>query len=163
MKSILVIIVFLTTMGHAQKDLAMVNSKKDVEKTSEIFEEDKIKAVIIKETEAFSNHDINAWRACFTQSSQTAYVYRWPDGTTGQIVGFKNLEKMVESWMEGEEDSVYKTLERVDWNIKIKDNMAWVTYKEKANIDGDEHLIEEIRILEKIKGVWKLDMIGYVF
>ena len=149
----------MATIGQAQEELALASfGNKAI-----LSDDAMIKAVIIKETEAYSQDDMNAWRSCFTQSPNTAYVYRWADGTTGQMVGFKNLEKMVQGWMDGEEDSEYQTLSRYDWNINLNGDMAWVTYKEKADIDGTEYTIQEIRILEKIDNEWKLDMIGYVF
>lgn len=163
MRTLIIVFILLTAVGQAQENLAMLTKEAPIHIDSSFSDEDQIKAVIIKETDSYSNDDMDAWRSCFTQSAQTAYLYRWPDGTTGQVVGFKNLEAMVQGWMDGEEDSDYTTLDRYHWNIKINGDVAWVTYKEKAKIDGKEYTIEEIRILEKIGGQWKLDMIGYIF
>lgn len=163
MRTLFVVFVLLTAGGQAQETLAMLTKEAPTHIDGSFSDEDQIKTVIIKETDSYSNDDMNAWLSCFTQSAQTAYLYRWPDGTTGQVVGFKNLETMVQSWMNGEEDSDYKTIDRYHWNIKIKGDIAWATFKEKAEIDEQEYIVEEIRVLEKIEGQWKLDMIGYVF
>ncbi len=162
MRTLLILFALVSVTAYSQEDLALATTKK-LKKITYLSDEDQIKSVIIKETETYSAGDADGWRSCFTQSPKTAYVYRWPDGETGQIVGFEQLNAMMTESMNAEQVSNYKTLGRSDWNIKIKGDMAWVTYKEKASIDGKEYSIEEIRVLEKINGAWKLDMIGYIF
>ncbi len=126
-------------------------------------EEEKIKEVIIGETAAYEEGSIDKWRNVVTQSPKMTYLYGLQDGTTGHVVGFKALEKMILEWIADKEKSDYKTIERTHWNIKITGNTAWATYKEKAMVDGEMLIGEEIRILEKIDGKWKIDLVAFIF
>ena len=130
---------------------------------NEFQEESKIKKVILMETEAYKEGDIEKWKSTVTQSSKMVYVYGLDDGTTNQVIGFESLEKMMMEWMTNKVDSDYKTIERTGWNININNNVSWVTYREKAMLNGKVTIGEEIRVLEKINGDWKLDLVSFIF
>lgn len=129
----------------------------------QIKEEESIKKVIIDETESYSKQDIETWRNCLTKSSKMAYVYGMPDGSTGAVIGYENIEKMMLEFLKENSQSTYITKKREDWNIKINGDMAWATYKEISVIDGQESEAQEIRVLEKIDGNWKLGLISFIY
>ena len=126
------------------------------------IEEAKIKKVILAETTAYEQESMEAWEDTVTKSSEMAFIYGLADGTRGHVTGYDNIKTLVQEWMNGEEDT-YQFLERSNWNIKINGNQAWATFREKAIVAGENTIGEEIRVLEKIDGKWKLDVIAFIF
>ncbi|MEO1484802.1 MAG: hypothetical protein AAFU57_03575 [Bacteroidota bacterium] len=126
------------------------------------LEETKIKKVILAETMAYEQESMDAWEDTVTKSTNMTFVYGLADGTRGHINGYDNIKTLVQEWMDGEEDT-YEFIERSNWNIKINGNQAWATFREKATVNGQTTIGEEIRILEKIDGKWKLDVIAFIF
>ncbi|MEL6974334.1 MAG: hypothetical protein AAGL29_02955, partial [Bacteroidota bacterium] len=114
------------------------------------------------ETMAYEQKSMDVWEATVTQSPKMAFIYGLSDGNRGHVIGYDNIKTLVQEWMNGEDDT-YQFIERSDWNIKISGNHAWATFREKALVNGKTTIGEEIRVLEKIDGKWKLDVIAFIF
>ena len=143
--------------------LAFLMSGSVLGQISKSLEKEKIKEVILKETQAYEEGNMEKWKNTITQSKQMAYVFSLQNGTTKQVIGYENVAAMIAEWMGNKEDGAYETTERTNWNIKIVGDGAWAIFKEHALIDGKPVILEEIRFLEKIAGEWKLDLVSFIY
>ena len=50
-----------------------------------------------------------------------------------------------------------------DWNIRVFNNCAWASFKQKYNYDGKTNESREVRFLEKEEGIWKIVYINAVY
>lgn len=126
-------------------------------------EEDLIKKAIIAETDHYFARDMNRWKNCFVNSEKTAIIQKYSDGELLSVRGLDVIAaKAKKAWKENP-DMDFKTTDRLQWNISIKDNVAWVHYKQKAMVNGTEYSSEEIRVLVKEAGNWKIALESSIF
>ena len=121
--------------------------------------ENEIKQVINGETEAFQNNNPEKARQFFSNSSKVAFIQRLPDGKVTTTVGGINIDGEPQSG--GKVDYLalgFKLLGRSDWNISVRKNIAWVNFRQKTALGDAEYLSDEIRVLEKEKGQWKITL-----
>lgn len=50
------------------------------------------------------------------------------------------------------------TFTRLNWNIQIRGNVAWVSYTQRSETPEQKVESSETRVLERIKGSWKIAM-----
>ena len=58
-----------------------------------------------------------------------------------------------------------KQFERIKWHVEISQSadMAWATYHEQVRNDVNVSYTDEIRVLHKVDGEWKLALVGTFF
>ena len=112
-------------------------------------EEDAIKQVIIDETEAYVSADNDKGKALLS------FPYT-------NIVNLPQDEAIMTRMNTSEED-LYETapfqlenIIRTDWDIQLRQHVAWVTFKQTAETMGSKVLTLETRILEKEGESWKI-------
>ena len=126
-------------------------------------EEDLIKKVIIAETDHYFAQDMKRWKNCFVNSEKTAIIQKYSDG---ELLSVKGLDVIAanakKAWQENP-DMDFKTTDRLQWNISIKDHVAWVHYRQKAMINGTEYISEEIRVMVKEDDNWRIALESSIY
>lgn len=119
--------------------------------------ESEVKAFIVGETEAFQNNDYEKSRQFTSESAKTAVIQRLPDGRVSTSIGGVSIEGAKGSSEKMDYIAMgFKVLERSNWNINARKNVAWVNYRQKTTLGGAEYVSDEIRVLEKENGEWKI-------
>ena len=114
-------------------------------------EEAAIKKVIEDETAHFMARDYDKWANCFVQSPMTCYSWMSPSANKSGFVmmqGWEDISTKTKAYFakhEKQENLPKKT----DYQFKVSDEMAFVTFKENANP-------MQSRVLEKVNGQWKI-------
>lgn len=128
--------------------------------------EEAIKKLIVSETEHFLNADYPAWSAGFVQ---TPYLL-WSvtnGGEAGDVItnrGWEEFSKAMKTgWFDAKPEAWAKemrksTITRLNWNIQIRGNVAWVSYTQRAETPEQKVETTETRVLERIKGAWRIAM-----
>jgi hypothetical protein len=122
-----------------------------------------IKNVIIAETEHYFAKDLAAWKSCYLDDKKTAMVQKLPKGQLVNLQGLDDLVSNAKSFFEANEDFEFKILKRFNWNISIKNEVAWVNFKETQVVEGTELSSEEIRVLVKEEAKWKIAFISSIY
>lgn len=110
-----------------------------------------IKKVIEQETAYFYARDFDGWASCYVQSPITYFSWISPSANKGSLQMVQGWEK-VSSTMKAylakypKRDNPAK---KTDYQFRITDNMAFVTFKENNND-------LQTRVLEKVDGKWKI-------
>lgn len=129
-------------------------------------ETEAILSLIDAETAAYFAKDFAAWQACWAHG---AYVRRFAWFARGGMI--LNVGWEQESAEQRRSMAAYpapnhsmQQLVRENINIRIGHDMAWVTFDQTAPSTGDPFdvagLQHELRILERIDGVWKIVCCG---
>lgn len=126
-------------------------------------EEEQIKKVIIAETEHYFARDMMKWKACFVHTEKTAVIQKYANGEQVSVVGFNEMEARTKKAWEENPEMDFKIISRLQWNISITDNVAWVNFKERQTINGTERPSEEIRVLVKENNTWKIALLSSIF
>jgi hypothetical protein len=129
-------------------------------------QEEAIKKVIVNETEQFLNNDYAAWSASFVQ----APYFIWSvtnGGEAGDVItnrGWEEFNKAMKTgWFDANPEAWTKEMRkskvsRLSWNIQIRGNVAWVSYTQRSETPEQKVESTETRVLERIKGVWRIAM-----
>lgn len=133
-----------------------------VKKTSDRnVEHAEITAVIEAETTAFLKRDIDALCRCWVQEPYLKHTTILPYAGMVQVNGIDGLRDHFIAHFRNEPvlDIKPEEIRRREWNIVVRDSMAWVTFEQFATSRDATHmsgLQMHTRILEKVRGRWKL-------
>jgi|GEM_PF-5279593 len=119
-------------------------------------DEEVIKNVIAAETNHFHKKDMDSWSETVVQSDYFAGVYALKDGQVNKSIGFENAKSTLHQYLKEAGDYKIPTVERKNWNIQIRDNVAWATYDQTTGYPDQVDDSIEMRICEKIEGQWKI-------
>ena len=130
-------------------------------------EEEAIKKVIIEETEAFWNKDFKRLSSYMVQAEYIRVVGWWEHGGVTVRKGWSVIGARTEKLMKENPEKNYQQVTRENFNIRISENMAWVTFEQFGTDTGEKAmdmpgLSYETRILEKHNGQWKIAYIGWL-
>jgi len=132
------------------------------------LDRNEIIAVIEEETAAWLRRDLAAWAACWVQSDRAQHVNARPSVGARRLVGFHTIRDHVSARMEllSESDLQPEKIRREDWRISISAKMAWVTFDQVSpldvNIEAAPGRHNQMRILEKVSGYWKIVAIFHI-
>ena len=123
-------------------------------------EEKAIMEVIENESKYFWGRDIKNWKKCYVHADYVTWAAATRDGVR-QYNGWKAWYKEVKSlFQESPEQEPYDGIVRkYDYNFRIYGSGAWVSFKQEDN----GTVTNEIRILEKEKGQWKIALVQLFF
>ncbi len=113
-------------------------------------DEDKIKQLIERETKAFFEIDYNTWKDCW---AHVPYAF-WSFADTTDVNCFANYFKT-------SKPSAAK-IERKWISIKIYGNGAYARFVQLVRDDTIRPAQEELRVLEKINGQWKIVCVSVI-
>jgi hypothetical protein len=158
MKTLLILIMFLALVSCNSSN----NGANDIEA---------IKAAIEKETLSFIKGDKQNWDASWVQAKHSYWSYSDSTGTSF-IEGWDKINKNFEELFKTRKanrnidvvtDTNEITVERKWQEIRVYGDGAYVRYTQKVKdnqIDRDE--TSQIRVMEKMDGVWKVVYVGII-
>lgn len=124
--------------------------------TSEETEKTAIKKVIAAETQAYIDKDFDAMDNAYAIAPYTTNITNVPIGTVEIAHRYKNGQPPVRDQKTIDSIIPLTDVVRSDWDIQIRENVAWAIFNQKLNAMGSRYPSVETRILEKINGQWKL-------
>jgi len=115
---------------------------------------DAIKAVIERETKAFFEIDPKGWSESWLHSPYSFWSFA--DTTdVNSFSGWAQIEKGFADYFKNSKPSQAK-IDRTWVDIKIYGNGAYARFTQKVNDNTIRPVQAEVRVLEKVKGQWKI-------
>ncbi len=111
------------------------------------------------ETEAFCNKEFELWESFWFQE-QTSYKSYFRNQQFIEYDGWKEIRKFAEDYFSENPNPESIPEESKDYEITIRDNLAWVKYQVKDSVRGNK---KEYRRLIKIDGEWKISYMSTVY
>ena len=144
MKSYLILLFILfITKSHAQN----VTSSE---------EQNEIKKVIADESKFFYARNIEKWTNCYRQTPQT-YWAKIEKEEGIQKEGWENIMPFVTNYFKENSKAIKATFKRENYNFrKVNPTYIWVTFDQNKTMKDKKESSKETRILELIKGEWKI-------
>ena len=115
-----------------------------------------IKKVCMAETQAFLDHDYDAWASYHIQNADEQLVYSTPNNSFGTHSGWENISKSVKDWTKGPKPENTKAWWG-NWTFALHGDMAFVAYD--ASVPTGEDKISRFRessTLLRVNGEWKI-------
>lgn len=156
-------------MSRGLSNAAMLQNKPIGGATLDIEGEKKaIKAVIKAESDAFFARDYDAWAQQWSQVEETVRLGAQSGGAVNYSVGWDKQKNMVSNilkrYPDANQDAV-ETMRRENWQFRISADMAFVTFDQNSALTKDTivpvGLSHQMRLMEKINGVWKITMAAH--
>lgn len=113
-----------------------------------------IKRVIMMETASYLGVDQINWAATWLPASYAYWSFADKDGSQF-ISGWENIQQTFDQYFKSQKPSKAKL--SYTWNeIRVYSNGAYVRFKEKADDGNRVEITDQVRILEKKDGKWKI-------
>lgn len=119
-----------------------------------------IKSLIEKETKAFFEIDQKTWADCW---AKVPYAF-WSFADTTDVnsfTGWEAINKGFSNYFKTSKPSTAK-IERSWRDIRIYGNGAYARFTQHVKDDTDRPSQEEVRVLEKINGQWKIVCVSVI-
>ena len=125
-------------------------------------EQDAIKKVVADEAKFFYAQNAEKWANCYRQTNQTYWARIEKDGTL-QKEGWDNIAPFVMGYIKDNPKLVKSTFKRENYNFrKVNPTYIWITFDQIRTTSGRKDFSKETRIMELIKGEWKIiNMTGF--
>ena len=119
-------------------------------------EQDAIKKVIADETKFFYARNVEKWSNSYRQTPQT-YWAKIEKEEGFQQEGWDNIMPFVSNYFKENSKAVKATFKRENYNFrKVNPTYIWVTFDQSKALKDKKESSKETRILELIKGEWKI-------
>ena len=119
-------------------------------------EQDAIKKVLADESKFFYARNIEKWTTCYRQTPQT-YWAKIEKEEGFQKEGWDNILPFISSHFKENPKAVKAIFKRENYNFrKVNPTYIWVTFDQNKTIKDRKESSKETRILELIKGEWKI-------
>ncbi|MBC7410524.1 MAG: hypothetical protein H7339_19235 [Arcicella sp.] len=119
-------------------------------------EQDEIKKVIADESKFFYVSNIEKWATCYRQTPQTYWARIEKEGVF-QKEGWDNIMPFVTNYFKENPKVIKATFKRENYNFrKVNPTYIWVTFDQNRTVSEIKSSSKETRILELIKGEWKI-------
>lgn len=117
-------------------------------------EKEAIKRVIMMETESYLGLDQETWISAWHPVSYAYWSFADKDGSQ-YINGWENIQQTFEQYFKSEKPS--KARISYTWQeIRVYSNGAYVRFQEKADDGNRVEVTDQVRMLEKKDGKWKI-------
>ncbi len=125
-------------------------------------EQDAIKKVIADESKFFYARNIEKWTNSYRQTPQT-YWAKIEKEEGYQKEGWDNILPFVTNYFTEKPKAVKVTFKRENYNFrKVNPTYIWTTFDQTRVTLGKKDFSKETRIMELIKGEWKIvNMTGF--
>lgn len=125
-------------------------------------EQDAIKKVVVDETKFFYARNAAKWADCYRQTNQT-YWACIEKGESLQQEGWDHIAPFVVNYIKNNPKPIKGTFKRENYNFrKVNPTYIWLTFDQTRTTAGKKDFSKETRIMELIKGEWKIvSMIGF--
>jgi hypothetical protein len=133
---------------------------------SAAMEEDTIKKIITDETVFFAQRDLKAWSECYLPVPYvrwTALIYENKRPVVMSVDNWMMLYNGMRAYFRSQEGQAIDPIinsARMDWNIQIRGNVAWVKFIQKNF--GLNEASHEVRVLEKQNGKWRIVLVSSI-
>lgn len=115
-----------------------------------------IKKLIVDEAKAFYARNVEQWREFYRQTPQTYWAISAQE-TILQQDGWDNINAFVEGYFKENPKKLKWTFKRDGYNFrKVNPTYVWVTFNQTKTLKSEKVVTRELRIVELIKGDWKL-------
>lgn len=119
-------------------------------------EQDAIKQAIATEAKYFYARNMEKWANCYRQTPQTYWALVEKDHAS-QKDGWDNISNFMTNYFNENSKAVKCTFKRENYNFrKVNPTYIWVTFDQTRTTNGKKDNSKETRILELIKGEWKI-------
>jgi hypothetical protein len=119
-------------------------------------EQDAIKKVIADESKFFYARNIEKWINCYRQTPQT-YLAKIEKEEGFQKEGWDIIVPFVTNYFKENPKAIKVTFKRENYNFrKVNPTYIWVTFDQSKTVKDKKESSKETRILELIKGEWKI-------
>jgi len=117
-------------------------------------EKEAIRLVVMKETEAYLGVDQEAWKETWMQ---VPFAYwSFSDKSGSQFIdGWDNIEKTFSTYFQRQKPTKHKI--SYTWqDIRLYGSGAYVRFQEKSDDGRRVEVTDQVRVLEKKEGKWKI-------
>ncbi|PWK17455.1 hypothetical protein LV89_04370 [Arcicella aurantiaca] len=119
-------------------------------------EQEAIKQAINTEAKYFYARNLEKWTNCYRQTPQTYWALVEKDRVS-QKDGWDNINTFVANYFKENSKAVKCTFKRDNYNFrKVNPTYIWLTFDQTKTTNGKKEASKETRILELIKGEWKI-------
>jgi hypothetical protein len=119
-------------------------------------EQDAIKKVVVDEAKFFYARNTEKWANCYRQTAQT-YWAKIEKEEGFQKEGWDNIMPFITHYFEENPKAIKATFKRENYNFrKVNPTYIWVTFDQNRTVKDKKTSSKETRILELIKGEWKI-------
>lgn len=117
-------------------------------------EKEAIKRVVMQETESYLGVDYETWSGTWMQSSFAYWSFSDKSGSQF-ISGWENIQQAFDSYFKSQKPTKHKI--SYTWqDIRLYTNGAYVRFQEKSDDGRRVETTDQIRVLEKKDGKWKV-------
>ncbi len=117
-------------------------------------EKEAIRQVVMKETESYLGVDRETWASTWVQTPVAYWSFSDKDGSQF-ISGWDNIQKTFETYFTNQKPTKHKI--SYTWqDIRIYTSGAYVRFQEKSDDGRRVEVTDQIRVLEKKDGKWKI-------
>lgn len=135
--------------NESSKIIESVNQAASFEK-----EKKEILEVLNNETKAAFNRDYQSWKEKWVHEKYVTKTYmNFADDTMTETLGWDEINNFVKTYIEEhpEPAPIPTLIDKID--VRLYGNGAWVAYEQN---DAERGLKRETRLMEKVKGQWKI-------
>lgn len=119
-------------------------------------EQDAIKKVVVDEAKFFYARNIDKWANSYRQTPQT-YWAKIEKEEGFQKEGWDNIMPFVTNYFKENSKAIKAIFKRENYNFrKVNPTYIWVTFDQSKTVKDKKESSKETRILELIKGEWKI-------
>lgn len=119
-------------------------------------EQTQIKQVITEEAKHFYNKNLEKWSTCYRQTPQTYWAIAEKD-FSGQAETWDKILQLVGNYFSQNPKAIKATFKRENYTFrKVNPTYIWVTFDQTRSTDNKKFTSKELRIVELIKGEWKI-------
>lgn len=113
-----------------------------------------IRRVVMQETESYLGVDHESWAATWVQAPVAYWSFSDKNGSQF-ISGWENIQKTFESYFQNQKPTKHKI--SYTWqDIRVYGGGAYVRFQEKSDDGRRVEVTDQIRVLEKRDGKWKI-------
>jgi len=127
--------------------------------SSEADEKKVVIDTLTEETEAFCNKEFERWESHWFQEN-VSYKSYFRNAQFIEYDGWSEIRKFAQDYFTENPDPESIPEESRDYDITIRDHLAWVKYQVKDSVRGNK---KEYRRLIKINGNWKISYMSTVY
>jgi hypothetical protein len=130
-------------------------------------EKAEILTIIDNESKAFWDKDYAAWASYWAHEPYIRTMGWWELGGVTVVKGWEERGPRTKIHMEENPDPNPQNVVRENINMRISEDMAWVTFDQYGKDTGEPDmdmpgLSRETRIFEKHNGQWKIVYVGWL-
>lgn len=119
-------------------------------------EQTQIKQVITEEAKYFYNKNLEKWSTFYRQTPQTYWAIAEKD-FSGQAETWDKILQLVGNHFSQNPKAIKATFKRENYTFrKVNPTYIWVTFDQTRSTDNKKFISKELRIVELIKGEWKI-------